>query len=347
MAVKPMMAMCSDFLRAYARLPKAQQRRIESLISKFNIDATAGGLRYKPIQGVRDSNLRSLRVDRGYRAIVLKPDRGDVHVLLWAGKKEDAYAWAARRECRINAQTGGLQIYVPKLDPSGGADSGGDGTTRVGRRHPAPFRELRDRRLVRLGVPAAMLNEVRAVRDDAELDAMQARLPAEAYNALFLYLAGDTYEQIVKEREMAREPVDPADFEGALRRESSQAHFVVVNNETNVAETLKHWRGVLRSSQYDAFWTSQIGRLRDALKEAAEGGVARINVAGIREYGGRRSWSGRVRIRDGEMFPLPGDAHARSLGKVLLKSGIVTTWPKREFRLSIDRRGQWLTARLA
>ena len=36
--------------------------------------------------------------------------------------------------------------------------------------------------------------------DDIELDAMQARLPVEAYEALFLYLAGESYEQLVLDR---------------------------------------------------------------------------------------------------------------------------------------------------
>lgn len=63
-----------------------------------------------------------------------------------------------------------------------------------------------------------MLTEVRSVGDDAELDAVQARLPVEAYEALFLYLAGDPCEKIVLERETATEPVDTTDFEKALDR---------------------------------------------------------------------------------------------------------------------------------
>ena len=345
MARKPTMAMSSDFLRAYAQLPRAQQKGVRSLISKFNLDSTAGGLRYKPIQGVRDPDLRSLRVDDGYRAIVLKPDQGDVHVLLWAGKRRDAYAWAARRECRINAETGALQVYVPQVYTSDEAGVPTGVTRRDSHHRPAPFESLSERKLLRLGVPAAMLNEIRTVRDDAELDAMQARLPTDAYNALFLFLAGDTYEKLVNERQMAREPVDTADFGEALRRDGSRARFVVVDNDGNIEETLERWRVVLRPSQYDAFWTSQVGRMRGALQEAAEGKAVRINVADLRQYGRRRDWSGRVRVRDGEILPPAGMAHARSLGKVLLKHGIPANWPKKVFHLSIDRNGDWLTAR--
>ena len=247
------MAMSSDFLEAYARLPRPQQKGVRSLISKFNVDSTASGLNYERIHGARDRHMRSLRIDRGYRAIVLKPDRGDVHMLLWAAKHDDAYAWAERHECRINAETGALQVYEPQ--PAAPADLGakGEDATPAAADRPSAFEDLRDRQLARLGVPAAMLEEVRAVRDDVELDAMQARLPLEAYEALFLYLAGESYERLVLEREAVREPVDTTDFEKALNRTDSQARFVVVDDEVELEAMLnaplERWRVFLHPSQ--------------------------------------------------------------------------------------------------
>ena len=107
------MAMSSDFLDAFARLPRAQQRGVRTLIARFNADSTAGGLRYEKIHAARDPAMRSLRIDQGYRAIVLKPAQGGVHMLLWADKHDAAYAWAGRHECRINPETGALQVYEP------------------------------------------------------------------------------------------------------------------------------------------------------------------------------------------------------------------------------------------
>ena len=86
--------------------------------------------------------------------------------------------------------------------------------------------DLQDRELMRLGVPQAMLTEVREVADEDALDAVAERLPAEAYDALFLYLAGETYEQLVREREAP--VVDTGDFNAALRRLESQMRFAVV-----------------------------------------------------------------------------------------------------------------------
>ena len=241
MAGRPGMAMSSDFLNAYARLPRAQQKGVRSLISRFNSDPTASGLNYERIRAARDPAMRSLRIDRNYRAIVLKPERGDVHMLLWADKHDRAYAWAARHECRINPETGALQVYAPRTDlPAFDVP-------------PPAFRALKDRELARLGVPPAMVAEVRAVRSEAELDAMQARLPVEACEALFLHLAGETYEQLVLEREAPAEPVDTEDFAKALERDESRARFVVVDDEMELEAMLnaplERWRVFLHPSQ--------------------------------------------------------------------------------------------------
>ena len=105
------MAMSVDFLSAFARLPGAQQRNVRSLITRFSSNPTASGLNYERINGARDPNMRSLRIDRGYRAIVYKPVRGDVHMLLWADKHDEAY------QCGdVNPETGAVQVYLPQDD---------------------------------------------------------------------------------------------------------------------------------------------------------------------------------------------------------------------------------------
>ena len=253
MAGMSKMAMSSDFLDAFARLPRAQQRGVRSLIARFNVDSTASGLNYERIHGSRDPAMRSLRIDQGYRAIVLKPEQGNVHMLLWADKHDAAYTWATRHECRINSETGALQVYEPRAHSSGEASGRQVEAPEVSTAQPPAFRVLRDRELARLGVPSAMLAEVRGVRDDTDLDSMQVRLPVEAYEALFLYLAGETYDQLVLDREAPVEPVDTGDFAKALERNESRGRFVVVDDEMELEAMLnaplERWRVFLHPSQ--------------------------------------------------------------------------------------------------
>ncbi len=239
------MAMSVDFLSAFARLPGRQQRGVRALIARFNNDSAASGLNYERINGAKDPNIRSLCIDRGYRAIVLKPARGDVHVLLWADKHDDAYHWATRRRCDVNPESGAVQVYLPQDDgPAEPSPATAEPT--------GAFAGLKDRELMRLGVPQAMLPEVRSIADADGLEPIEERLPAEAHDALFLYLAGDSYEDLVRERE-APPSVDVEDFTAALRRPESQMRFAVAADEMELEAMLNaplaRWRVFLHPSQ--------------------------------------------------------------------------------------------------
>ncbi|MCY4014380.1 MAG: AAA family ATPase [Gammaproteobacteria bacterium] len=248
----PKMAMSADFLAAYAKLPSQQQRAVRTMISRFDHASHGAGLNYERIANAKDANMRSLRIDGAYRAIVLKPDKGDVHMLLWADKHDDAYDWATRHVCSINEETGALQVYQPQRDapqdstpPSEPASPGVD--------QPGLFEALKHRELVRLGVPADMVGEVFDVRTEQALEDLAPRLPDEAYDSLYLFMAGDAYEDIVLEREAPSAPVDPTDFAAALDRDDSRARFVVIKDDLELEEMfnapLERWRVFLHPSQ--------------------------------------------------------------------------------------------------
>ena len=240
------MAMSSDFLAAFAKLPSQQQRLVRAMIARFERDSKASGLNYEKIAGAKDPNMRSLRIDGGYRAIALKPAAGNVHILLWADKHDDAYRWATHHACSINAETGALQVYQPQEAAAEPAETPPADT-------PGIFGQLKHRELLRLGVPAAMTAEVFEIRDEADLEEMAPRLPVEAYEGLFLYMAGETYEQIILEREAPPEPVDTTDFATALSRDETRSRFVVIDDDRELEEMfsapLERWRVFLHPSQ--------------------------------------------------------------------------------------------------
>ena len=98
-----------------------------------------------------------------------------------------------------------------------------------------------------------MAAEVLEIRDEAALEAMAPRLPVEAYEGLFLYMAGETYEQIILEREAPPEPVDTTDFATALTRDETRSRFVVIDDDHELEEMfsapLERWRVFLHPSQ--------------------------------------------------------------------------------------------------
>ena len=86
LAYAPRMAISHHFFDAYSRLPKQTQSKVSNFMMKFTQDPTQTGLNYESIHNASEKNMKSLRVDDKYRAIVLKPDQGDIYLLLWVDK---------------------------------------------------------------------------------------------------------------------------------------------------------------------------------------------------------------------------------------------------------------------
>ena len=106
----PTVALGSDFLDAYARIPRAQQRKVREFTEKFKANPKSPGINYEKIHDVRDDKVRTVRIDQKYRAVVLHPGQGDVYILAWVDNHDEAMAWARNRVFEINPVTGALQI---------------------------------------------------------------------------------------------------------------------------------------------------------------------------------------------------------------------------------------------
>ncbi len=246
-------AMSMEFLDALVSLPRNQQRSARELISKFRSNPTSGGLNYERIHAAKNPHMRSLRFGRGYRAIVYRPSQGNTYVLLWADKHDDAYTWASRHECGVNTETGAIQVWdtvpPPPVQPPKAVQY---------QKAPSPppetsFSSLRARELTRLGVPSAIAEEVRGWNGEDDLERNQRRLPDEAYESLFYFLAGESYEKLVRDREAPKEPVDPNDLASALQRDDSRSRFVLIHDQTELEKMLnaplEKWRVFLHPNQ--------------------------------------------------------------------------------------------------
>jgi len=189
--------------------------------------------------------MRSVRIDQNYRGIVLKPDKGDVYCLLWVDKHDDAYDWACRHKVAIHPELGNIQIFESSHEQE--APVAALAPTR-----PSLFAALKDRELVRMGVPEEAIPRVRAIVSEDALDTLQSQLPDDAFEALFLYAAGETYEDVVRERETP-DVVDTEDFVGALDRDTTKRHFMVITEDSDLeallAAPLAMWRVFLHPSQ--------------------------------------------------------------------------------------------------
>ena len=71
----PTVAIASDFLEAYARIPRAQQKKVREFTEKFQANPKASSINYEKIHAVKDDKVRTVRIDQKYRAVVLHPER--------------------------------------------------------------------------------------------------------------------------------------------------------------------------------------------------------------------------------------------------------------------------------
>ena len=101
-----------ELLDAFARIPRAQQKKVNKFVRKFREDPTNPSINYESISTFEDPNLRTVRIDQAYRAIVLKPEQGNVYVLLWVDNHDEAMAWARHKHVSIHPETGALQVLT-------------------------------------------------------------------------------------------------------------------------------------------------------------------------------------------------------------------------------------------
>jgi len=247
--LKVKVAISADFLKAFSCIPHTQQKKVREFVDRFQTNPESPGTNYETIRECVDSNLRSARIDQTYRAIILKPENGNVYMLLWVDKHDEAYEWAARRKLIIHPDTGGIQILQVS-----------ESLVDQEKRQAVPvatkglFDAFRDRELRRLGVPDELMGAVRNVCTEFEMDRLDRLLPQEAYEALFLLAGGFAYEEVAREYERDRQtPVDPLNFVEALDNLDSQRRFKVVEDSLELQELLnaplEQWRVFLHPSQ--------------------------------------------------------------------------------------------------
>lgn len=263
MSFKPKVALAQDFLLQLARLPVSVHSKVMKWAIQFQADPTSSGINYENINGAKDPNLKSVRLDKDWRGIVFKPSKGDVYVLLYVDHHDDAYRWAENRKLTINPVTGAMQMVT--LEHVVEQEAGAAAPEQPVPDYAAPpqpvervaaplFGELSDTELMSLGVPEELLPAVRKIGSEEALDALQSRLPAEAYEGLFLVAAGDSVNQVLQARETrVDQTIDTSDFAAALATAESQSRFVVVDDDEAMLAImnapLAQWRVFLHPTQ--------------------------------------------------------------------------------------------------
>lgn len=227
-------AVSSEFLTAYAQVPRKVQKKVREFTKKFMDDPTQSSINYERINDMKDPKVRTVRVGIDYRAIVLHPAKGDVYTLMWVDHHDEAMDWAKRKHFEVNPALGSFQVYESQ---DAGELEVDDGSTDDDAKIPAGFMfEGRTRaELRRAGVPEQLLPSVCALRDDPGLERMLPFLPAGIADILTMLAAGYPVEDAVHELNAG---IDVDDLAAALEHPESKRNFRVISGDAELDQLL-------------------------------------------------------------------------------------------------------------
>ena len=237
-------AISSDFLTAFAALPRKVQGKATDFFNKFRNNPKAPGINYEKIHNAVDEKICSVRIDDTYRGIIARQEESGVYLLLWVDHHDEAYEWAARKKCEINKLTGNVQVYDVQQEVTPVVSDG----------RPMLFSTIDDENLIKLGVPEEQLAFIKNLEDIKAFNDCKSSIPADAYEALEWLANGFSLNEVLELYAVPDETkMDTKDFASALLTERSQSIFFVVEGEDELrrimAEPLEKWRVFLHPSQ--------------------------------------------------------------------------------------------------
>ncbi len=243
-------AISTDFLTAFAGLPRQEQGKVTEFVNKFRNNPRSPGINYEKLNQTVDKKICSVRIDDAYRGIVVRQEETGVYLLLWVDHHDEAYQWAARKRCEVNAETGALQVFDVQTETE-------QEKTPEQVKEPegsALFSSAKDRELLKLGVPEAQLDFVRGFVTTEDLYLAEDKLPHDAYENLSWLAEGIPMEEVLDLASEDQIPLHPGDdMSAALDVPTTQSSFVVVEGEDELrrimAEPLEKWRVFLHPTQ--------------------------------------------------------------------------------------------------
>jgi mRNA-degrading endonuclease RelE of RelBE toxin-antitoxin system len=240
---KAVVAISSDFLNAFAALPRQIQGKVTEFINKFRNNPRSPGINYEKINNAKDNKICSVRIDDTYRGIVVRQEEAGVYLLLWVDHHDEAYAWAQRKKCVINPTTGNVQVFDITSEVP---DVSGDGSN--------IFLGVSDKELISLGIPREQIPLVRTIASEEMLYSLKASFPEDAYEALEWLANGFSVEEVSQLFEPeVDEVVNDDNLATALDNARSQKSFVIIEGEDELrrimAEPLEKWRVFLHPTQ--------------------------------------------------------------------------------------------------
>ncbi|MFN3472570.1 MAG: hypothetical protein ACK4ZW_00860 [Blastomonas sp.] len=95
-------------MKSLRKLPDKVTLKFMDMMGRYMSNASMNGLNLETVEGAKDSSIKSLRVDQGYRAIAFEV--GQDIMFVHANEHDKAYRWAAARRVKLDSRTNRIRI---------------------------------------------------------------------------------------------------------------------------------------------------------------------------------------------------------------------------------------------
>lgn len=236
-------------MKSLRKLPDRITGKFMDLMTRYMTDPSGNGLNLETVNGAKDSTIKSLRVDRGYRAIAFEVGRDIMFVHV--NEHDKAYRWAAGRRVKLDPETNRIRV-IEEIEAETVPVSKSD---RAGARL---FSDVTDERLRSLGVPEEELAAVRTIVSLDELEASEERFDPMTFQILYGIAAGYTDDEVfaltgISAKDGPPAPVKDISFESMIETEESRQTIFIPESEEELRRffegELEGWRVFLHPAQ--------------------------------------------------------------------------------------------------
>jgi superfamily I DNA/RNA helicase len=238
-------------MKSLRKLPDKVAIRFMDMMTRYMTDPSGNGLNLETVEGAKDSAIKSLRVDQGYRAIAFEVGRDTMFVHV--NEHDKAYRWASGRRVKLDPDTNRIRI-IEEVDAEAGAiETPSASETRL-------FSHLSDKRLRALGVAEEELSAARRLITIEGLEAAEDRFDPLSYQVLYALAAGYSDEEVYALTGINDEPEGTSStpegdltFDRLIETDESRQTIFIPESEAELRrvfeEGLEGWRVFLHPEQ--------------------------------------------------------------------------------------------------